>query len=428
MSQVAELIVDGKSYQLPIVIGAEGEKAIDIRALRGTTGFITLDNGYMNTASCESRITFIDGERGILRYQGIPVDQLSEQSTFLETAFLLIQGSLPRQDELERFTAMVVDNSVLDDRICQLLGTIPRDAHPMAVFGTMINALACFYPHIDTNSSPEKIELAMARLIGLSATIAAFSYRHSVGQSYMSSSSKFGYSENFLRMMFSSPSTPYAPDKDLIGALEMLLIMHADHEQNCSASAVRLVGSSQPNLYATMATGVAALWGPLHGGANQAVMEMLAEIHQSGEAPSKFIARAKDKSSGIKLAGFGHRVYKDYDPRARIIKDACMAVLRKGAFQDPLLTIAIHLEEQVLADDYFVKRKLYPNVDFYSGLLYKAMGIPTNMFTVLFAIGRMPGWIAQWKEMTSTPGAKIGRPRQIYIGSKKRDYVPLAAR
>ncbi len=428
MCEIAKLILGSETYEFPIVVGTENERAIDIRPLRAQTGHITLDSGFMNTGSCESEITFINGEKGILRYRGIPLDQLADQSSFIETSYLLLNGNLPSPTELSKITQDIANQGEIPEQMKKMLQHFPQDAHPMAVLGSMINALAGFYQEVVPGSNEDVISEATSRLIAVTSTIAAHSYKHSIGEEFVAPSSEPGYSENFLKMMFSSPDREYSPDPDMVKALEMLLIMHADHEQNCSASSVRLVGSSQPSLYAAITAGIAALWGPLHGGANQAVMEMLAQIHKSGKEPEAFIDMAKDKSNNFRLSGFGHRVYKNYDPRARIIKNICMDILKKESVSDPLLDIAVKLEAQVLNDDYFIKRKLYPNVDFYSGLLYKAMGIPTDMFTVLFAIGRMPGWIAQWKEMINTPGIKIGRPRQVYTGNNETNYIPMQER
>ncbi len=428
MSEIAKLVLGDQTYEFPIVVGTENERAIDIQQLRGQTGHITLDNGFMNTGSCESNITFINGEKGILRYRGIPLGQLADQSSFIETSYLLLNGDLPSSSQLAEITDDIAGHYSIPNDMKDMIRHFPKNAHPMAILGAMTHALAGFSPDVTPGSSEDEINEATVRLIAVTSTIAAHSYKHSIGEEFINPSNDLGYSENFLNMMFASSSGGYSPDPDMIKALEMLLIMHVDHEQNCSASSVRLVGSSQPSLYAAITAGIAALWGPLHGGANQAVMEMLSQIHESGKEPEAFIDMAKDKSNNFRLSGFGHRVYKNYDPRARIIKGICMDILKKESIEDPLLDIAVKLEAQVLKDDYFIKRKLYPNVDFYSGLLYKAMGIPTDMFTVLFAIGRMPGWIAQWKEMIRTPGIKIGRPRQVYTGNTETNYTPMQER
>ncbi len=428
MSEIAKLVLADQTYEFPIIVGTENERAIDIQQLRGQTGHITLDNGFMNTGSCESSITFINGEKGILRYRGIPLDQLADQSSFIETSYLLLNGNLPSPSQLAKITDDITSHCSIPDDMKEMIRHFPKNAHPMAILGAMTNALAGFYPEVTPSSSEDVINEATARLIAVTSTIAAHSFKHSIGEDFINPSSNLEYSENFLNMMFASSTGGYSPDPDMVKALEMLLIMHVDHEQNCSASSVRLVGSSQPSLYAAITAGIAALWGPLHGGANQAVMEMLSQIYESGKEPEAFIDMAKDKSNNFRLSGFGHRVYKNYDPRARIIKGICMDILKKESIKDPLLDIAVKLEAQVLNDDYFIKRKLYPNVDFYSGLLYKAMGVPTEMFTVLFAIGRMPGWIAQWKEMINTPGIKIGRPRQVYTGNTETNYTPMQER
>ena len=428
MAEEAQLIVKGQTYTFPIVIGSEGETAVDIRTLRAKTGYITLDSGYMNTGSCESQITFIDGEKGILRYRGIPLEQLANKSSFVETSFLLLNGLLPTKKQLQNFSGLLNEFSLLHEDMIHFFNHFPASSHPMSTLGTMVNALSSFYPHVDAMSLKEEIDITASRLISKIRTIAAFAYKKSIGEPIVYPSKDLNFCENFLNMMFSSPVNGYDLDEDIVKALDMLLILHADHEQNCSASSVRLVGSSHANLYAAISAGIAALWGPLHGGANQAVMEMLAQIHHSGEPITKFIDMAKDKSNNFRLSGFGHRVYKNYDPRAKIIKGVCTKVLQKHSGKDPLLAIAMELEEKVLKDDYFIQRKLYPNVDFYSGLLYKAMGIPTEMFTVLFAIGRMPGWIAQWKEMISDTNNKIGRPRQVYTGNRETDYTAIENR
>ena len=428
MAETAKLIIDGNSYDFPIVTGTEGEKAIDIKTLRNTTGYVTLDSGFMNTGSCESKITFINGEKGILRYRGIPLEQLAKSSSFVETSYLLLHDELPTKPQLSKFSNLLNEFSLIHEDMRHFFNHFPAGAHPMGTLGTMVNALSSFYPHVDAMSIEEEIDITAARLISKVRTLAAFAYKKSIGEPFVYPTSDLSYCENFLNMMFSSPVNNYELDPDMVKALDMLLILHVDHEQNCSASSVRLVGSSHANLYAAITAGIAALWGPLHGGANQAVMEMLGQICKSGDSVSKFIDMAKDKQNNFRLSGFGHRVYKNYDPRAKIIKGVCQKILNKYSANDPLLEIAMELEEKVLQDDYFIQRKLYPNVDFYSGLLYKAMGVPTDMFTVLFAIGRMPGWITQWKEMVSTPGNKIGRPRQIYMGNTETNYTPVEKR
>lgn len=428
MAEVATITINGESYEFPVLVGSENERGIDIRSLRKETGYITLDSGYMNTGACISDITFIDGEQGILRYHGIPIEQMAEHSTFVETSYLLQHGRLPTADQLEHFSNLLNQFSLVHEGMRQLLNFFPLHAHPMNILGSLVNALSSFYPHVDANSLTEAIDICAARLISKVRTLAAYSYRKANGLPIVYPRQDLSYSENFLNMMFSSPVNDYVVDEESVRLMDMLLIMHADHEQNCSTSAVRLVGSSQANLYASISSGISALWGPLHGGANQAVMNMLSQIHEDGGNTQKYIDMAKDKSNKFRLSGFGHRVYKNYDPRALAIKKHCTNTLEKGAAKDPLLGIALKLEEEVLQDDYFIERKLFPNVDFYSGIIYKALGFPTNMFTVLFAIGRMPGWIAQWKEMTNASDAKIGRPRQIYTGAQTRDYVPIDQR
>jgi citrate synthase len=428
MGDTATLTIDGQSYDFPVVVGSEQECGIDITTLRKKTGYITLDSGYMNTGACTSDITFIDGEKGILRYHGIPIEQVAEHSSFVETCYLLQHGQLPNQEQLTRFSGLLNEFSQVHEGMRQLLNFFPLDAHPMNILGSLINALSSFYPHVSANSMTEEIDISAARLISKVRTLAAYSYRKANGLPVVYPRHDMSYTENFLNMMFSSTVSEYTPDADDVRLMDMLLIMHAEHEQNCSTSAVRLVGSSQANLYASISSGISALWGPLHGGANQAVMNMLNKIKEDGGNTSKYIEMAKDKTNNFRLSGFGHRVYKNYDPRALVIKKYCTSTLEKGAANDPLLEIAMRLEEEVLADDYFIERKLFPNVDFYSGIIYKALGFPTDMFTVLFAIGRMPGWIAQWKEMVNAPDARIGRPRQIYTGATERDYVPMAER
>jgi citrate synthase len=429
MSDTAKLEIEGNVYELPIIVGTEGEKAIDITKLRASSGYVAMDPGFGNTGSCTSKITFINGEQGILRHHGIPVDQLVEKSSFTEVAYMLLNnGSLPQQDELDSFRKNLTESSLLHRDVVKLLDNFPRFAHPMCVLTSMVASMSAFYPDLNANSSQDEVTEVAGRMISEIRTIAALAYKKSIGEEYTKPRRDYNYCENFLHMMFHNDVNGYEPDPDMVAALDALLVLHADHEQNCSASTVRLVGSSHANLYVSIAAGIAALWGPLHGGANQAVMDMLDNIHTSGKDLDYFIDMAKDKSNPFRLSGFGHRVYKNYDPRARIIKGKAMSVLDKGAGSDPLLEIAKRLEEKVLQDEYFISRRLYPNVDFYSGLLYKAMGIPTDMFTVLFAIGRLPGWVAQWQEMVNTPGGRIGRPRQIYMGHTERDYVPMGDR
>jgi citrate synthase len=429
MSKTAKLELDGKVYELPIVEGTEGEKGIDISKLRDMTGYITLDEGYANTGSCISNITFIDGEKGILRYRGIPIEELAEKSTFVETAYLLIYGHLPTAKELERFSNLLTENQYLHEDMKFHYEAFPVGAHPMAILSAMINASSCFYPGLMVGRPvPERFDVHAARLISQVRTIAAFSYRKSRGLPIIYPKRDLKYTANFLHMMFSMPYEDYDLKPEVVRALDLIFLLHADHEQNCSTSTVRMVASAQANLFACAAAGVCALWGPLHGGANQAVIEMLEQIRKDGDDGSKFIAQVKDKSSGKRLMGFGHRVYKNYDPRAKIIKKACDDLLNKLHISDPLLDIAKKLEEVALRDEYFIQRKLYPNVDFYSGIIMRAIGIPTEMFTVMFAIGRTPGWIANFKEIMDNPKSKIYRPRQIYNGPTINHYVPIEQR
>ena len=429
MSQTARIELDGKHIELPVVIGTEGERAVDISTLRDSSGAITLDSGYANTGSCTSRITFIDGDKGILRYRGIPIEELAEKSTFVETAYLLIYGKLPAAAELQRFSNLLTQNENLHEAMKYHFEGFPSNAHPMAILSTMINASSCFYPGLSIgHPTAPFFDLHAARLISQVRTIAAFSYRKSRGMPIIYPKPSFKYVANFLHMMFSDPYEDYVLKSEVLRALELILILHADHEQNCSTSTVRMVASSQANLLASAAAGVSALWGPLHGGANQAVIEMLEDIHASGDDGSRFIAAAKDKTSGKRLMGFGHRIYRHYDPRAALIKRACDDLLHALRITDPLLDIALRLEESALRDPYFIERKLYPNVDFYSGIIMRAIGIPTEMFTVVFAMGRMPGWIANYKEIMDEPGTRIYRPRQIYMGPTLNPYVRLEER
>ncbi len=427
MSNVANLEVDGKKYSLPVVSGTENEKAVDISALRASSGYITLDEGYGNTGACLSKITFIDGETGILRYRGIPIEELAEKSTFIETAYLIIYGKLPTHEELRRFSDLLTANQNLHEDMKYHFEGFPSSSHPMAILSAMINAASCFYPEL-MQGDRSNFDLHVARLISQVRTIAAFSYRKTVGRPIIYPKNAYKYTANFLHMLFSDPYDDYEIKPEVVRALDLIFLLHADHEQNCSTSTVRMVASSQANLYASCASGVCALWGPLHGGANQAVVEMLKDIHQSGDDGSKFITDAKDKTSGRKLMGFGHRVYKNYDPRAKIIKKACDEVLVSLKIDDPLLEIAKKLEEAALKDSYFVERKLYPNVDFYSGIIMRALGVPVEMFTVIFAIGRMPGWIANYKEIAEETKSRICRPRQIYTGPALNHYVPIGRR
>jgi len=423
-----QIIIDGKELELPVVVGSEGERAIDISTLRSETGYITMDEGYGNTGSCTSSITFINGEKGILRYRGYTIEDLCEQATFTEVCYLLLHDRLPTLEQRGDFSRLLNEHSLLHEDMCHLYSAFPGNAHPMNILGTMVNAMSSFYPNVDLLSLRENIDMTATRLISKIRTSACFAYKKSVGEPFIYPQRGPTYCENFLRMMFLSPVNNYELRDDRIRALSVLLILHADHEQNCSTSTVRLVGSSNANLYASISAGIAALWGPLHGGANQAVIEMLRKMDRQDGKIEKFIEMAKDKSNPFRLSGFGHRVYKNYDPRATIIKNICMKILEEEAAHQPLLDIALRLEEAVLKDEYFISRKLYPNVDFYSGLVYMALGFPVNMFTVLFAIGRMPGWIAHWKEMVNNPNARIGRPRQIYTGRQERKYVPIKER
>jgi len=428
MQRNAELILDGKKFNLPVVEGSEQELGLDISELRNQTGYITVDDGYANTGSCRSRITFIDGERGILRYRGIPIEELAEKSTFIEVAHLIIFGTLPTSAELRRFSDLLTENELLNEAMKHHFEGFPTHAHPMAILSSMINASSCFYPELlQEKLRPNSFVVQAARLLSQVRTIAAFAYRKSRGLPIIYPKPDLKYTANFLHMMFSIPYQEFDLKPEAVKALDLIFLLHADHEQNCSTATVRMVASSQANLFASAAAGVCALWGPLHGGANQAVLEMLEQIHASGDDGSKFIAAAKDKTSGKRLMGFGHRVYKNYDPRAKIIKRVCDELLAKLHISDPLLDIAKHLEEAALKDSYFVERKLYPNVDFYSGIIMRAIGIPVEMFTVIFAIGRMPGWIANYKEVMEAP-MRIYRPRQIYTGPTLNHYVPIKER
>jgi len=414
-----------QTFELPVVTGTENEKAIDISSLRAKTGYVCLDPAYVNTASTTSAITFLDGEKGILRYRGIPIEQLGEKSTFVETSYLLIYGKLPNRTELSRFSTLLTRHSLIHEDMKRFFDGYPYTAHPMAILSSMVLALSSFYPDAIDVKNTELVDITIARLLAKVRTIAAFSYKKSVGQPFVYPQNSLSYCANFLNMMFSVPAEPYEVDEDIVKVLNLLLILHGDHEQNCSTSTVRLVGSSQANLFASISAGICALWGPLHGGANQEVVEMLEQIRADGGGVQKFVDLAKQKDSGFKLMGFGHRVYKNHDPRARMIKIAADKVLSKLGIKDPLLDIAKRLEDAALKDSYFVDRKLYPNVDFYSGIIYRALGFPTSMFTVMFALGRLPGWIAHWKEQHDTRTAKIGRPRQIYTGPTVHQYVTL---
>jgi citrate synthase len=426
----AVLRYDGNDYELPVVRGTENEVGVDIAKLRGQSGLITLDYGFMNTGSCKSAITFIDGDEGILRYRGIPIEQMVEghAPSFIETSYLLIYGELPTESQLDEFRFGVRKHTLLHEDAKRFFDAFPKDAHPMGVLSSVVSALSTFYPDSLDPHDPDQVQLSILRLMAKAPTIAAYSYKRSVGQPLLYPDNSLDLIENFLTMMFAVPSEPYEVSPTIVDAMKVLLILHADHEQNCSTSTVRLAGSAEANLYASVAAGINALWGPLHGGANQAVIEMLEEIRDNGGDVGRFVARAKDPDDAFRLSGFGHRVYKNYDPRARIIKKLADQVVAELGFSDDLMDIALRLEDVALNDEYFIERKLYPNVDFYSGLIYRAMGFPTDMFTVLFAMGRLPGWIAHWKEMMEDPQTKIGRPRQIYTGSTLRDYVPVERR
>jgi citrate synthase len=415
----------GGELPLERVPSTIGESGLDISQLLATTGDVTLDHGFVNTAACSSAITYIDGDKGILRYRGYPIEQLAEYSSYLEVAYLLIYGYLPTIDELSDFKARIKRHTMLHEELRLFFDGFPRDAHPMPVLSSAVSALSTFYQDSLDPFDPEQVEISTVRLLAKLPTLAAYAYKKSVGQPFIYPDNSLGFIDNFLRMTFAVPAEEYVVDPVVSKTLNMLLLLHADHEQNCSTSTVRLVGSSHANLFASVSAGINALFGPLHGGANQAVLEMLESIHASGGGVNTFIRQVKDRQDGVKLMGFGHRVYKNYDPRAAIVKKAAYDVFAALDVKDPLLDIALRLEEVALADDFFVSRRLYPNVDFYTGLIYKAMGFPTRMFTVLFALGRLPGWIAQWREMINDPQTKIGRPRQIYVGEPLRDYVPI---
>ena len=412
----------GGTLDLPFIDSSEGENGLGISSLLSATGNVTLDPGFVNTASCTSAITFINGEEGILRYRGYPIEQLAEKSTFLETSYLLIYGELPTPAQLADFESRITQHTMLHEDLRRFFDGFPRDAHPMPVLSSAVSALSTFYQDSLDPFDQEQVEISTIRLLAKVTTIAAYAYKKSVGQPMLYPDNSLGFVENFLRMTFGVPAEDYVADPVVVRALNQLFILHADHEQNCSTSTVRLVGSSHANLFASVSAGINALFGPLHGGANQAILEMLGEIHDSGEGVDAFIQKVKAREDGVKLMGFGHRVYKNYDPRAAIVKKTTYEVLEALNVKDPLLDIALELEAVALGDPYFIERKLYPNVDFYTGLIYKAMGFPTHMFTVLFALGRLPGWIAQWREMIEDPTTKIGRPRQVYTGAIERNY------
>jgi citrate synthase len=427
---VSDFAVVGDDQRLDLTVreATEGPGGLEIGKLLSATGHVTLDPGFVNTASCTSKITYIDGDEGILRYRGYPIDQLAERSSFLETAYLLIHGDLPTASEFAAFDGQLRRHTLLHEEMRRFFDGFPRDAHPMAVLASAVSALSTFYQDSLNPFDQEQVEISTVRLLAKVPTIASYAYKKSIGQPMLYPDNSLGYVENFLRMTFGVPAAPYDVDPVFARVLDMLFVLHADHEQNCSTSTVRLVGSSQANLFASVSAGVSALFGPLHGGANQAVLEMLQRIEADGGDVDAFVRRVKARDEGVRLMGFGHRVYKHYDPRAAIVKQAAQDVLGRMSQPDPLLDLAVRLEEIALADDFFVSRRLYPNVDFYTGLIYKAMGFPTTMFTVLFALGRLPGWIAQWREMIGDPDTKIGRPRQVYTGSPSRDYVPVEAR
>jgi citrate synthase len=419
---------DGQTIELPVLTGSEFEKAIDISKLRSQTGHITLDPGYGNTGSCQSKITFLDGEKGILRYRGIPIEQLADKASFVEVAYLIIYGKLPNQKELDTFTDELNHHAMLHEDMKHFFSSFSGQAHPMAILSAMVASLSGYYSEASAVNGMGDTDTNAARLISKIRTLAAFSYKKSIGQPFIYPKDSLSYCANFLHMMFGVPARDYEPDPVVVDALNLLLILHADHEQNCSTATVRTVASSHASLYASISAGILALWGPLHGGANQKVIEMLERIRADGGNINKFIDMAKDKNSGFRIMGFGHRVYKNFDPRATVIKNACDKVLDNLGIQDPILDLAKQMEEIALSDDYFVERKLYPNVDFYSGIIYRAIGIPVNMFTVMFALGRLPGWIGQWKELMDDPTHRITRPRQIYQGQTAVDYVAIENR
>lgn len=423
-----KLEIEGKTYEYPVIEGTEHEKAFDISKLRDQTGYITMDNGFANTSTCKSAITYLDGENGVLHYRGYPIEQLAEKSTFLEVSYMLIYGALPTPQQLETFTSDLQKHADLPPTIVKMFDGFPKDAHPMAMVSAVVCALSTYFPNDLDPANPEHVKKCTIQLMAKLPTITAYAYRHGQGLPKVAPRSELDYCANWANMMFSKGGDKYAAPKEVVEALNLLLILHADHEQNCSTSTVRMIGSSAANLFASISGGVNALWGPLHGGANQAVMEMLEAIYKDGGDVSKYVALAKDKTSDFRLMGFGHRVYKNFDPRAKVIKSACDKILAKMGLNNPLLAIAKQLEEAALKDPYFKEKKLYPNVDFYSGIIYSALNIPVNMFTVMFALGRLPGWIAHWKEMNESGTAKIGRPRQVYTGATKTEYVPLKDR
>jgi citrate synthase len=424
----ARLTLEEKNYEFPVIIGTENEKAVDISNLLKNTGYMTLDEGYMNTGATTSTITYLDGDQGILRYRGYPIEQLAIHCDFVEVSYLLINGELPDKAQLEEFREHIRRHTMLHEDMRSFYNGFPRDAHPMAILSSVVGALSTFYQDSLDVHNPDQVMMSIYRLMAKLPTIAAYSFKKHTGQPFVYPQNSLGYCENFLRMMFAVPSEPYEPDPDFVSALNLLLVVHADHEQNCSTSTVRMVGSSNANLFASISAGICALWGPLHGGANEACVQMLQQIADDGGNVKKYVDMAKDKKSNFRLMGFGHRVYKNYDPRAKIIKAACDRLLSKLHVKDPLFDVAQQLEEVALKDPYFIERKLYPNVDFYSGVIYRAMGIPVQMFTVLFAMGRLPGWIAHWLEMHRSPSKRICRPRQVYTGPAIREFTPIGKR
>ena len=425
MADTARIALDGKELYLPVVRGSEGEVGVDIAALRSVSGVITVDPGYANTGSCRSGITFIDGERGVLRYRGIPIEQLAERSHFLETAMLLLDGELPTRAALDTFRGQITYHTMVHEDVRSFYEGFPKSAHPMAICGAVVGALSTFYSDSLDMHDERQVEISIQRLIAKLPTIVAYSYKHSIGQPFMYPRNDLGYAANFLHMMFATPCEEYVVDQQIARTMDTIFLLHADHEQNCSASTVRMVGSSMANLFASIAAGVHALWGPLHGGANQAVVEMLQQILATGDRGSDYLDKVKNRVAGVRLMGFGHRVYKNFDPRAKILKKLCFEVLDRVHASTPLLDLAVELEEIALRDEYFISRKLYPNVDFYSGIILQALGIPVDMFPTLFTIGRLPGWIAHWHEMIRDPDARLARPRQIYTGPTQRDYLAI---
>ncbi len=428
MSEIAKLKLDDREVDLPIVVGTENERALDVSRLLSDLGVVTLDEGFVNTGATTSAITYLDGNAGVLRYRGYPIETLAEKCDFLETSYLLIYGELPKAANLEAFRTSIRRHTMIHEDMRSFYNGFPRDAHPMAILSSVVGALATFYKDSLDPHDPRQVEISIHRLLAKLPTIAAYSYKKSIGQPFIYPQNELSYCENFLQMMFAVPTEPYEIDPDFVEALNMLLIVHADHEQNCSTSTVRMVGSSNANLFASISAGICALWGPLHGGANEAVVNMLDQIIADGRDVQKYVDMAKDKKSNFRLMGFGHRVYKNYDPRATIIKKACDKLLAKLRIADPLFEVAQRLEEAALNDPYFVEKRLYPNVDFYSGVIYRALGIPVQMFTVLFAMGRLPGWIAHWVEMHRSEGKRIARPRQVYTGPAQREFVPVEKR